>query len=171
MIGIRVFGIGNVIRKRKEVSTLAMRTFMAMRPSARKIYGDVKKYMPVLTRNAQDAVVYDEDTGRMRITIRLPAYGAYGRTDYFPCWPNVHHSIAEHTRDEIAHAKARGAMQIQANPMAVPGGRAERDRDPFVRALSESGFTDIRVIESGPKGKQRTYDANPPQGWPFIRKG
>jgi hypothetical protein len=170
MISVRVYGTGNVVKRSKEAQTLAMRTFMTMRPRVKRTYVNIKKYMPTLSRNLQEALVYEEDAGRMRISIRLLANGPYGTTDYFPCWENTHRSISQHTKDEIAHTKARGAMAIQANPQAVPGGKSEIQRDPFVRALADDGFMNIRVIESGPKGKQRTYEATPPPNWPFVKR-
>lgn len=170
MISVRVFGVGNVVKQRQMVQTLAMRMFFAMRPRVKKTYSNIKRYMPVLTRNLQDALVYEENAGKMTLSIRLLSNGPYGTTDYFPCFKQTHKSIAAHTADEIAHAKKRGAMGIQANPQAISGGSTEIQRDPFVRALADDGFMNIRVIESGPKGKQRTYDATPPPGWPFLKR-
>ena len=169
MISVRVFGVGNIVKKQKNVQTLAIRTFEAMRPRVHKTKDNIVKWMPVLTGNLRDAVVLEEDRAQMRISIRLPANGSYGTTDYFPCWGRTHKSISQHTADEIAHAKKRGAMGIQANPMAISGGTSDIQKDPFVKALAADGFTNIKVIESGPKGKQRTYEAKPPKGWPFWK--
>ncbi|MCK9568513.1 hypothetical protein M0R72_06200 [Candidatus Pacearchaeota archaeon] len=169
MISVRVFGVGNIIKKRKQVQTLALRTFTAMRPRVKRTYANIKKWMPTLTTNLQDALVYEEDAGKLHIAIRLLSHGPFGPTDYFPCWEHTHKSISQHTPDEIAHAKKRGAMGIQANPSAISGGKTDIQKDPFVKALAADGFTHIQVLEFGPKGKQRTYDATPPPGWPYLK--
>ena len=144
-------------------------TFPALVIRVKKMYVQIEREMPTLTGNLRDALLLELDPAKMRASIRLLSTGPYGTTDYFPCWKRTHKSISQHTDDDIAHAKARGAMGIQANPMAISGGTSDIQKDPFVKALSDEGMTNIKVIEAGPKGKRRTYDATPPFGWPFIR--
>jgi hypothetical protein len=165
MIGCRT--TSRVIETQKRVRALQQVKYTGLKVRTKIIFKDIQRLMPTLTGNLAEALIYETDDRQMRVSIRLLAMGPYGTTDYFPCWPKTHKSIAQHTSDEISHAKAKGAMGIQANPQAVSGGKADSARDPFVRALQNEGFTDIRVIESGPKGKQRTYDATPPAGWPY----
>ena len=169
MIKINVTNLEQFRRKAESLSTFVDRVFEATVVRGKEIHKNIERIMPVLSRNLQSAVVLEIHPAERRVSIRLLGTGPYGTTDYFPCWKRTHKSIAEHTADEISHAKRRGVMSIQANPRAIPGGTTNYDKDPFFRSLANEGFTDIKVIESGPKGKQRTYDARPPVGWPFVR--
>ena len=167
---LHVSQTGTIVSKNLALVRARMKhTFPALAVRVKKMYAQIDREMPTLSGNLRAALILELDQSKMRTSIRLRATGPYGTTDYFPCWGRTHKSIAQHTADEIAHAKARGAMGIQANPMAISGGTSDIQKDPFVKALSDEGMTNIKVIESGPKGKRRTYTAAPPFGWPFIR--